>query len=558
MHNILLATILLPAVGALVAWLFASRGLAAVRAVALITAGITLALAAHLVVQYWNDQGLKGNYAVQEFRWLGEAAKIHFAFGLDGLSVWMFGLSALLTFTAVLVSWDAVKDRPAGFYALLMLLECGMIGVFSARDIILFYIFFEFTLIPLYFLIGIWGHEERRYAANKFFLFTFTGSVVALLGLIGIVLWGYNATGELTFSIPQLHELLGTHPIPMDAAHGYLQLLIFLALVCGFAVKVPLVPLHTWLPLAHTRSAHRRQYRPGRHSIETRHVWHFALLPADVARRHGHVHALDYVAGCDWHRLRGAGVAGAGQLEKTRRLQQRQPHGFRCPRLLRAQSHQLAGRHSADDQSRFFQRRPVCRRRHDLRTLSHATNQRAWRLGQAHANSGDVHADFHHVEHWSAGAERLRRRIHDSARHVSACLVRRRVRWARNSWSSPCWRSAALCWAPGTCYGWLNACFLVRSKKAVFPPLTLAKFAISSSTKSLALSPLVVFIVWIGVYPQLFLKPIAPAAETILARTSQPLENYYAKRQVAALEIATPAHTPKAALQTAIVPPETN
>ncbi len=124
---------------------------------------------------------------------LASAAKIHFAFGLDGLSVWLFGLSALLTFTAVLVSWEAIEDRPAGFYALLLLLETGMLGVFAARDIILFYIFFEFTLIPLFFLIGIWGHEERRYAANKFFLFTFTGSVLTLLGLIGIVLWVYNA-----------------------------------------------------------------------------------------------------------------------------------------------------------------------------------------------------------------------------------------------------------------------------------------------------------------------------------------------------------------------------
>lgn len=255
MHHVLLATIFLPSAGALVAWSLASRGKAAVRLCALVTAGLTLALAAHLVIQYMLDHGtLRGDYAVANFDWLGEAVKIHFAFGLDGLSVWLFGLSALLTFTAVLVSWDAIVDRPAGFYALLLLLETGMIGVFAARDIILFYIFFEFTLIPLYFLIGIWGHEERRYAANKFFLFTFTGSVLALLGLIGIVLWVYNSSGELTFSIPQLHEALGAHPIPMDAQHGYLQLWIFLALVAGFAVKVPFVPLHTWLPLAHTQA----------------------------------------------------------------------------------------------------------------------------------------------------------------------------------------------------------------------------------------------------------------------------------------------------------------
>lgn len=214
MNNLLLATIFLPIVGAFCAWLLADRGKAAVRQSALITASITLVIAAYIVINYWIDSTKSGNfnnYAVKEFKWLGETANIKFAFGLDGLSVWMYGLSALLTFTAILVSWDAVEDRPGGFYALLLLLASGMLGVFAARDIILFYIFFEFTLIPLYFLIGIWGHEERRYAANKFFLFTFTGSVLALLGLIGIVLWVYynpadpSGHRQLTFSIPDLH-----------------------------------------------------------------------------------------------------------------------------------------------------------------------------------------------------------------------------------------------------------------------------------------------------------------------------------------------------------------
>ena len=93
----------------------------------------------------------------------------------------------------MLVSWEAINDRPAGFYALLLLLETGMLGVFAARDIILFYIFFEFTLIPLFFLIGIWGSEDRRYAAIKFFLFTFAGSVLTFLGLLTIVLWQYSS-----------------------------------------------------------------------------------------------------------------------------------------------------------------------------------------------------------------------------------------------------------------------------------------------------------------------------------------------------------------------------
>ena len=92
----------------------------------------------------------------------------------------------------VLVSWEAISDRPPAFYGLLLLLETGMLGVFAARDIILFYIFFEFTLIPLFFLIGIWGSEDRRYAAIKFFLFTLAGSVLTFLGLLAIVLWDYQ------------------------------------------------------------------------------------------------------------------------------------------------------------------------------------------------------------------------------------------------------------------------------------------------------------------------------------------------------------------------------
>src|SRR5439155_10270590 len=135
--------------------------------------------------------------------------------GLDGLSVWLFGLSALLTNTAVLVSWQAIDERPAAFYGLLLVLETGLLGVFAARDIILFYIFFEFTLIPLFFLIGVWGSRDRRYAAAKFFLYTLAGSLLTFLGLLAIVLWDYNhnALGKMTFSIPALTAGLAEHPI---------------------------------------------------------------------------------------------------------------------------------------------------------------------------------------------------------------------------------------------------------------------------------------------------------------------------------------------------------
>jgi NADH-quinone oxidoreductase subunit M len=177
--------------------------------------------------------------------------EVRFSLALDGLSVWLFGLSALLVLVSVLVSWEAIEDRAPTFYALLLLLATGMMGVFAARDVILFYVFFEFTLIPLFFLIGIWGHEDRHYAAAKFFLFTLAGSLLTFLGLLSIVLWNFyhGSEGVLDFSFDGVMTALAADPIPPA-----LQLWIFLALFAGFAVKVPLFPVHTWLPLAHTQA----------------------------------------------------------------------------------------------------------------------------------------------------------------------------------------------------------------------------------------------------------------------------------------------------------------
>lgn len=250
MPALLLGTIFTPLVGAALALAFAPFGRDAVRQSVLVTVVLTLAMTAILLA---NSSAAQEPYASSSFAWLGEssAIDIRFAVALDGLSLWLFGLSSLLLFTSVLVSWEAITDRPATFYALLLLLGSGMLGVFAARDIILFYIFFEFTLIPLFFLIGVWGSEDRRYAAAKFFLYTLAGSLLTFLGLLAIVLWDYNhsATGVMTFSIPALTADLAEHPI----AAPY-QLWIFIALFAGFAIKVPLFPLHTWLPLAHTQA----------------------------------------------------------------------------------------------------------------------------------------------------------------------------------------------------------------------------------------------------------------------------------------------------------------
>ena len=253
----LLLVILTPLVGALAAWLLGSRGVSAVRQSAAVTTVVTLAGAAWLILRFLaSPEAASGRpFAVSEGAWLVDGPlDVRLGLGLDGLSVWLFGLSALLSVTAVMVSWEAIREKPVGFYGLLLVLESAMLGVFAARDVILFYVFFEFTLVPLFFLIGIWGHDDRRHAAVKFFIYTLAGSVLAFLGLLTIVLWNAAHNGTLSFDIATLTSGLAAHPLPMDARGGYLQWCVFLALFAGFAVKVPIVPFHTWLPLAHVEA----------------------------------------------------------------------------------------------------------------------------------------------------------------------------------------------------------------------------------------------------------------------------------------------------------------
>ena len=153
----LLLVILMPLVGAGITWILSSRGLQSVRQSAATTAVLTLIAAGWLILRYLVSTESMSNqaFAVLSVPWLtGGMFDIRLSIGLDGLSVWLFGLSALLSVTAIFVSWEAVTERAVGFYMLLLLLETAMLGVFVARDIILFYVFFEFTLVPLFFLIG--------------------------------------------------------------------------------------------------------------------------------------------------------------------------------------------------------------------------------------------------------------------------------------------------------------------------------------------------------------------------------------------------------------------
>jgi len=180
---------------------------------------------------------------VTDVSWISSPA-IRYHVGLDGVSLWLVILSTLLTPIGVLVSWKHIDKRVKEFYAFLLLMESGLIGVFVALDLFLFYVFWEVSLVPMYFLIGIWGHERRIYAAVKFFLYTMAGSVL----MLAAILWLYVQAN--TFDYVRLMDALTSGRLNLGGA----ETLLFLAFFFAFAIKVPLFPLHTWLPDAHVEA----------------------------------------------------------------------------------------------------------------------------------------------------------------------------------------------------------------------------------------------------------------------------------------------------------------
>jgi NADH-quinone oxidoreductase subunit M len=170
---------------------------------------------------------------------------IHYHVMLDGISLWLVLLSTLLTPIAILVSWRYIDKRIKEFYALLLLLEFGLMGVFVSMDLFLFYVFWEPSLVPMYFLIGIWGYERRIYAAVKFFLYTTAGSMLMLAAIIYL----YNRAN--TFDYTAIVSALASGKLVLNRIE---QIVLFIGFFVAFAIKVPLFPLHTWLPDAHVEA----------------------------------------------------------------------------------------------------------------------------------------------------------------------------------------------------------------------------------------------------------------------------------------------------------------
>jgi NADH-quinone oxidoreductase subunit M len=232
-----------PLAGALLLLLVDKQNENAIRWIANVTAVIGFVVSVPLWFWY-NPQGPEFQFQ-EHLPWIPSIGAEYFI-GVDGLSTLLILLTTMMGFIAVLSSWSAITERVKEYYIFLLVLQTGMIGAFMALDFMLFFLFWEVMLVPMYFLIGIWGSANRLYSAIKFFLYTLVGSVIMLLGILALYFAYHNDPANLgayTFDITRYRHY---------AFAPGLQWWVFLAFFCGFAVKVPMFPLHTWLPDAHT------------------------------------------------------------------------------------------------------------------------------------------------------------------------------------------------------------------------------------------------------------------------------------------------------------------
>lgn len=239
---ILTILILLPILGAAILVFIPKESKDAIRSIAL---GITMVefLISIILLFYFDTTTYKMQF-VEKAAWIPGIGAEYFL-GMDGISLVLILLTTLFGILSVLISWSAIEERVKEYMIHLLILETGMIGVFVALDMVLFFLFWEVGLVPMYFLIGIWGGARKLYANIKFFLYTLFGSVFMLVGILALYYAHGSATGEYTFNLLKLYEV--TYPYD-------LQWWVFIAFFLSFAIKVPVFPFHTWLPDAHVEA----------------------------------------------------------------------------------------------------------------------------------------------------------------------------------------------------------------------------------------------------------------------------------------------------------------
>ena len=240
---VLTAMVLTPFLGAIFLLVLPNNRPEYFKQVAFLVSALTAAMTGWVMIEFDKAHAATFQF-VDQFEWI-ESLGISWALGLDGISLWLVVLTGAL-FPIVILALDA-EHSPKPYYAWILVLQAGCMGVFLALDLFAFFVFFEIVLVPLYFLIGQWGHGERAYAATKFFIYTMMGSALMLVGIISTAVITANTTGnDLTFGLIELAE---AQALATNTARW-----VFLSFALAFAVKVPLFPLHTWLPDAHTNA----------------------------------------------------------------------------------------------------------------------------------------------------------------------------------------------------------------------------------------------------------------------------------------------------------------
>ncbi len=243
MDEHLLSTVLFtPLVGLAILMFIPRSQKTLIKVWANLTALIGFLVAVPLVLRF--DKGNGGFQFVEKFDWVPSLGMKYYV-GIDGISLLLVMLTTVIGMVAVLCSWNAVEKNLKEYYAMLLLQQTGMIGVFLSLDFLLFYVFWEAVLVPMYFLIGVWGGPRKLYAAIKFFLYTLVGGVLMLLGILTLYFQHHQQFGFYTFEIAELMKL--TMPLGLEQW-------VFWAFFIGFAVKVPMFPFHTWLPDAHVEA----------------------------------------------------------------------------------------------------------------------------------------------------------------------------------------------------------------------------------------------------------------------------------------------------------------
>src|SRR4051812_31168278 len=419
-----------PLIGAFVILLVPKENDNAIRWIANVVAFLGFVISVPL--WFWFNPASGDFQFIERAPWIPSVGAEYFL-GVDGLSTLLILLTTMMGSIAVLSSWTAITERVKEYYIFLLVLQTGMLGAFMSLDFLLFFLFWEVMLVPMYFLIGIWGSANRLYSAIKFFLYTLVGSVVMLLGILAIYFYNHSITGVYTFDVTQFHKL----NLPYD-----LQWWVFLAFFLGFAIKVPMFPFHTWLPDAHTDAPTAGSvilaavllkmgtYRFLRFSLPilsgvTGACSHKRALlrvlrprcsisapPRPPLRAHGGgvVHHR--------HRVRRARGAGAEGLEAPRRLFLGQPHGDGDAGHVRAQSGGHHRQHRAAVEPRDLDRRPLPAGRRGLRAAAHARTVRVRRPVEGHAGVCHRVPGHDDVVDRPADAERVHRRVPDSPGRV--------------------------------------------------------------------------------------------------------------------------------------------